>query len=67
MNITNWNDLPTILTVKEAAQVVRICNESMYKLTRTKDFPCTRKGRIIRIPRDAFRVWLEQSVNTIDE
>lgn len=46
------------LTVKEAAKLCGICENSMRKLVRSKDFPKIIVGRRILIVREAFYNWL---------
>lgn len=56
---TDWDSLPTVLSVAEAAELARVGQAQIYDLAHTKNFPAVRFGRIIRIPRDAFRRWME--------
>lgn len=56
---TDWEQLPVILTVPEAAKLARVGKAQIYNLSHTKHFPAIKIGRTIRIPRDAFRRWLE--------
>jgi excisionase family DNA binding protein len=58
--VEDWDQLPVMLTVKEAAELTRISTEKIYQMARTKDFPCVRFGRTVRIPRDLFRKWIEE-------
>ena len=51
--------LPPVLTVMEMARVLRIGRSSAYELVRTGVVPCVRVGKLVRIPRDAFLLWLE--------
>lgn len=57
----NWEQAPSILTVMEAAQILRVGKNRMYELCRTDGFPKiilgTEKG--IRIPKDALKKWVE--------
>lgn len=54
------DDLPPVLTVREAAEAARVSVYKMYDLTRRPGFPAVRDGRMIRIPRDALFQWLER-------
>ncbi|MGE5483623.1 MAG: helix-turn-helix domain-containing protein [Ignavibacteriales bacterium] len=57
---TNWNELPVVLTVAEAARILRRGRACVYALCHTRDFPAIKVGRVIRIPREALRTWLEK-------
>jgi excisionase family DNA binding protein len=56
--MNNWDELPYFLTVTEAAKLTRVGRAQMYELVRHPSFPSVRFGKVIRIPRDAFREWL---------
>lgn len=45
------SELPLVLTVEEAADVLRISRGSAYEGVRTGAIPCVRIGRTIRVPR----------------
>lgn len=53
------DDLPSILTVPEAAKIARVSTGTMYQMVRIEGFPVVRLGRAIRIPKQAFLRWLE--------
>lgn len=55
------NDSP-LLTVPEAAALLRISRNKAYELVRLHLIPAVRLGRSIRIPRQALEGWiLDQS------
>lgn len=54
------DDLPSTLTVEQAAKVLRVGKNKMYDLTRRPGFPAIRDGWRILIPRDALFRWLEE-------
>ncbi len=47
-------DLPLVLTVEEAADVLRISRGSAYEAIRADEIPHVRIGRTIRVPRHAL-------------
>ena len=53
------DQLELVLTVEDIQRVLRISRAKAYELAHTNDFPTIRIGRAIRIPRDAFRRWLD--------
>lgn len=54
-------ELPLVLTVEEAAKVLRIGRSSAYEATRTGQLPVVRIGRILRVPRTAIEEMLRAS------
>ncbi|WP_304459251.1 helix-turn-helix domain-containing protein [Alicyclobacillus sendaiensis] len=54
-------DLPPVLTAKEAAKVARVSLHKLYEFARRPGFPAIKDGRVLRIPRDAFLVWLQEN------
>ena len=55
-------DKPLLLTVDEAATLLRISRNSVYALVREHRLPHIRLGRSVRIPRRIFERWMEQQV-----
>lgn len=54
------NALPNAyLTITEVRQYLNISQSAAYELSHSKGFPVCRFGGSIRIPRDAFLVWVE--------
>lgn len=51
--------LPLVLTVYQVQEILGISRAKAYELSRRNGFPAVRIGRVIRIPRDAFFIWLE--------
>lgn len=54
-------NLPSdLLTVPEAAQLLRISRNLAYELVAQHQLPCVRLGRTIRIPRDSLELWIRE-------
>lgn len=51
---SSLDDLPRVLTISEAAQVLRISRGSCYEAARTGGIPVVRIGRTLRVPRAAL-------------
>ena len=51
--------LPTILTIHETSEYLRIPLSSMYKLAQEGKIPCQKVGRHWRFRRQALDRWLE--------
>ncbi len=47
-----------LLTVREAAELLRISRNLAYELVARGEIPSIRLGRIIRVPRTALAQWL---------
>lgn len=54
------NLAPDLLTVPEAAQLLRISRNLAYELVAQHQLPCVRLGRTIRIPRDSLERWIRE-------
>lgn len=53
-----------MLTVPEAAQILRIDKVTVYELAKSNGFPALRIGRRVLIPREALMRWIEaESMN----
>lgn len=61
------DSLPPVLTVNEAARVLRIGRDRTYELCREKIIPHVRIGRSIRIPRDALLRWIDEELTRAQE
>lgn len=53
------NELNAFLTISEIRKILNISQSAAYQLAKRKDFPVSRFGGNIRIPRDAFFAWVE--------
>lgn len=51
---------PDLLTVPEAAQLLRISRNLAYELVAQHQLPCVRLGRTIRIPRASLERWIRE-------
>lgn len=54
------NLAPDLLTVPEAAQLLRISRNLAYELVAQHQLPCVRFGRTIRIPRASLERWIRE-------
>ncbi|MDQ3964693.1 MAG: helix-turn-helix domain-containing protein [Actinomycetota bacterium] len=53
-------DGPLLLTVKEAAALMRVGRDTTYSLVAQRRIPCIKLGKQIRIPRKALIAHLEK-------
>ncbi len=49
-----------LLTVREAAELLRISRNLAYELVAQRRLPHVRLGRVIRIPRHALETWINK-------
>ena len=49
-----------LLTVAEAAELLRVHPNHVYELIRRGELPHVRLGRIIRLPRHRLHQWIEE-------
>ncbi len=54
------NGSEALLTVREAAKLLRISPNTCYELIRQSRIPHVRLGRVIRIPRHGLEIWIAQ-------
>ena len=51
------------LTVRDISEYLNISKSQAYELTHRKDFPVSRFGGAIRIPRELFLQWVESQTH----
>jgi len=52
-----------VFTLKEAAQFLRVSEESLRELTDSGQIPCRKIGNEVRLLRDALKDWLRGEVS----
>ncbi len=58
---TNYGVIPSLLTVEELAEQLRIGRSSAYALVKNRQIRSIRIGRSIRIPRNAVAEFIEEA------
>lgn len=58
--VTNYDDLPLVLTAKEAAAALSIGRNTMYELLRCGAIHSVRIGNQFRIPKESIKCLLRQ-------
>lgn len=53
------NENSEYMTVRDVKDYLNISQAAAYELTHRKDFPVSRFGGSIRVPRQAFLAWVE--------
>ena len=64
--VTNWDDLPVLLTIRHIIDVMGVSRDTAYNLVHRRGFPAMHIGKQIRVPRDEFKRWVETQA-TLDE
>jgi excisionase family DNA binding protein len=54
------DELPDVLTVEDIAKYLRCGRSKAYELTKLREFPAIRIGKLVRIRKDKFIEWLEK-------
>ncbi len=54
----NWDDLPLVLTAKEAAQILRVGRNILNRMFRDGEIPANKIGRAWRVDRDVLLAYL---------
>ncbi len=58
MTVAKDTDHNLLLTVPEAARLLRISRNLAYELVARGELPAVRFGRVIRVPRSALEEWI---------
>ena len=53
------NEVSPFLTISKIRRILNISQSAAYQLAKRKDFPVSRFGGNIRIPREAFFAWVD--------
>jgi len=61
ISTTKITNSPTILTVDQAAKILKMGKTSVYELTQRVDFPAIRDGRKVRIPYEGLMNWIQKN------
>ncbi|HZT06560.1 MAG TPA: helix-turn-helix domain-containing protein [Chloroflexota bacterium] len=57
--------MPMLLTVKDVEAELQLGRTRTYELVRSGELPVVRIGRVVRIPRDALRQWIDERASVI--
>lgn len=52
---------PLLLSPRQAAQALSICERTLFTLTRSGAIPCVRIGRLVRYAPSALQDWIEEN------
>jgi excisionase family DNA binding protein len=56
-----------LLTVREAARLMKLSKSQTYALCQRRAIPTIRLGRSVRIPREELEAWLRRQVRSAEE
>lgn len=59
-----FEDMPSVLTVEEVSQVLRIGRSSAYALVRSGQIRAVKMGRVYRVPKAAIEDYLRAGCST---
>ncbi|MCM1233177.1 MAG: helix-turn-helix domain-containing protein [Ruminococcus flavefaciens] len=60
--MTDFENVPDVLTMEDLQKVLRIGRSTAYRLVKANDIPCVRIGRSIRIPKRFVVEYIQASV-----
>ena len=55
---------PLVLSIPEAAAVLRLSRTKVYQLIDVEGLPIVRFGRAVRVPRASLQRWIEQRMQS---
>ena len=58
---SSYEELPLMLSAKEASAVLGISLAKTYELTKSRGFPVIKVGKRVLIPRDKLIAWIDQA------
>lgn len=56
---TNW---PFHLTIPQVAKILHISDAKGYQMARDGELPIIKLGKVVRVPRNQFKEWLEKQI-----
>ena len=56
----SYEDLPLFLNANMVAELLGVSISKCYDLMNENDFPALRMGSRVVVPKDKFRLWVEQ-------
>ena len=56
-----FRDYPDVITVQQAAVLLGVCKNTVYKLIKEKSLPCRRIGTAIRIRKKDVQLFLRKA------
>ena len=60
IDITEWEQLPLLLSTREVSNILRISISTAYALVEDQGFPKKRIGKTYKVSRDELKRWLNE-------
>ena len=64
--MTTWEDLPLVLTTKQAAEVLQVHIKTVEAMCRAGDLPARKVGKAWRIRREDLRAYLSGTIGDVE-
>ena len=62
MNVEHQSKVvPLLLTPREAARALSVCERTLYSLTKRGEIPVIRAGRLVRYSVEDLKTWIKKS------
>lgn len=58
--MNRMDSLPYVMTPADVQKVLSVSRNTAYEVFHSKDFPCFRVGKQLRVNRERFFKWMEQ-------
>ena len=66
-SIQNYDELPLFLNAQLVSRVLGVSPSSAYELLHEDGFPSLRIGSRLVVPKEQFRLWVEQQTGGVHE
>ena len=59
ITVKRTEELPVVLTPSDIAAILGVSRNTSYELLHSENFPVFKVGKLYRVPRDEFLLWME--------
>ncbi|MBR0280809.1 MAG: helix-turn-helix domain-containing protein [Oscillibacter sp.] len=57
--VKRTEELPIVLTPSDIAAILGVSRNTSYEVLHSENFPAFKVGKLYRVPRDEFLLWME--------
>ena len=59
ITVKRTEELPIVLTPADIAAILGVSRNTSYEVLHSENFPAFKVGKLYRVPRDEFLLWME--------
>ena len=59
ITVKRMEELPVVLTPTDIAAILGVSRNTSYEVLHSENFPAFKVGKLYRVPRDEFLLWME--------